>query len=82
MKASTIEREIEIVETIIGQLNQCLAIFYKRKKYKDFKETLKDIQMCKKELHRLMAEKNTVKDIQQGEKVNDAEQKQHRKNVL
>jgi hypothetical protein len=63
MKAQrTIEREIEIVETIIAQLKECLVIFYKAKMYDEFKATLKDIETCKTELKKL---KRNIQD--QGE---------------
>jgi hypothetical protein len=75
---STLNKEIEVVEVIIRQLQQCLAIYHIERKYKDFKATVIDLQKCKRELNRL---KNEL-DIQQGETVNDAETKPHRKNVL
>jgi hypothetical protein len=75
---STVNREIKVLEVIIGQLQECLAIFYFEGNQKDFKATMIDLQKCKKELNRLKIEL----DIQQGETVNDAETKPHRKNVL
>ena len=80
--SSNLKREIFVVEKIISQLHECLAIYHKKNYYADYTATLKDIQICKKELKRLNAELNmkTVED--QGETGNDAEVKRHRKNVL
>lgn len=63
MKAS-IEREIEVVEVILSQLNRCMAIYYKNKMHDEFKVTMIDIQKCKKELKALLAmrEKEKAQD--------------------
>lgn len=54
MKAPhTIDREIEVVRTIIKQLKECLKIFKNAGMQKDIQATIKDIQKCKQELKRL-----------------------------
>jgi hypothetical protein len=80
--SSNLKKEIIVIQKIIEQLQECLVIYHQQKYYVDFKNTLKDIVICKKELKRLNVELNmkTVKD--QGETGNDAETKRHRKNVL
>jgi hypothetical protein len=61
MKAPhTIEREIEVVETIIGQLKSCLKIYYQARMHEEFFSTLKDIRTCKTELKKLIAKRNSV----------------------
>jgi hypothetical protein len=65
---SSIDRDIEVVETIITQLKTCLKIYYKAKMFDEFEVTLKDIETCKKELQKLII----AKDMQ-GETVYDAE---------
>lgn len=52
-----ITKEIEAVENIIRILNQCLAINIKHKKIEAAKDTLKDIQICKEELNKLIEAK-------------------------
>lgn len=61
MKES-IEREIEVVETIISQLKNCLAVYYKQKMHDEFKVTMIDIQKCKKELRYLIAKREKEKE--------------------
>lgn len=61
-----IDREIEVVERIIDQLNTCLGIFQAKKLHKDKRATLKDIEMCKVELNRLIAEKAAEKEAPKG----------------
>jgi hypothetical protein len=80
--SSNLKKEIIVIQKIIEQLQECLVIYHQQNYYVDFKNTLKDIGICKKELKRLNAELNmkTVED--QGETVNDAEDERHRKNVL
>jgi hypothetical protein len=74
--------EIRVVETILGQLQDCLVIFHEQKQYGDFRRTLKDIQIVRKELKKLYAEKDTLSNTVQGETGIDANKEQHRKNVL
>jgi len=49
----SIDREIEVVEHILDQLNQCLVIFISSRNFKEIKSTKNDIQKCKVELKRL-----------------------------
>jgi hypothetical protein len=66
MKES-LDREIQVVEHIIGQLKQCLAIYHKRKMFEEFKICLSDLQTCKTELQKLIAaqeaEKGAAKNV-------------------
>ena len=64
MKAAQLEREIQVVEAIIAQLNECLGIFIKENYHKDIKRTLKDIQICKAELKKLIAAKEAEKEAE------------------
>lgn len=64
---SRLSNEIKVVETILGQLQDCLLIFQEQKMYGDFRRTLKDIQIVKKELRILYAETKTVNNTDQGE---------------
>ena len=57
MKAQRLEREIEVVKHIIDQLNKCFIIYSQNKMRSEIKNTLKDIQLCKAELKRLIAAK-------------------------
>jgi hypothetical protein len=60
MKAPhSIDREIEVVETIIAQLKVCLRIYYDENLFKEIKITKRDLQKCKVELKRLNAKKYT-----------------------
>lgn len=45
--------EIEVLENMIRILNECFVLFMKEMHYKSAKNTLSDIQKCKKELKRL-----------------------------
>jgi hypothetical protein len=58
----SIEREIEVVEHIIEQLIDCLKIFLKSKMHEEFQVTLKDIQKCQQELHRLISKRAVAID--------------------
>lgn len=60
MKVS-LEREIQVVETLIQQLNGCLALYYKKHMHNEFRETFADIQLCKQELRKLIAAKEAEK---------------------
>lgn len=65
MRAS-LEREIEVCEVLIRQLNECAAIFYKEKRFGDFRVTLVDLQKCKTELRRLIAAKDAELEAERG----------------
>ena len=81
-----IDREIMIMQKMIEQLQECLEIYHEQNQHKHFKATISDIQKCKKELKRLIAqkeaEKQAEKNVVRGETKNDAKHKQHRKTVL
>jgi hypothetical protein len=70
MKAAQLKREIEVVENLINQLNKCLAIYHKEKMYEEFRVTLVDIQICRKELHKLMAAKKAEMEAEKGAATN------------
>lgn len=66
MKESTsqqLEREIQVVEHMIGQLNQLMDIYAKNEMYDEFKNNLRDIQTCKRELKRLIAKRTVELDV-------------------
>jgi hypothetical protein len=81
MRESSIQNEIKVVETILGQLQDCLLIFHEQKMYGDFKRTQKDIQVVKKELKKLYAEIKTVNNAEQGETEIDATIERHSEDV-
>lgn len=66
MKAHQLEKEIQVVETLISQLNKCLAIYYKEKQYTEFRITLTDIRTCKTELKRLIVAREAEIEAQKG----------------
>lgn len=53
-----VKREIEVVENMIRILNNCLVLYVRKNELRNIKNTLKDIQLCKKELKKLIAAKN------------------------
>lgn len=82
MKAARLEREIKVVEVIIGQLNKCLAIYHKHKMHDEFRITLKDIQMCKEELQKLKSAKEAEMEAEKGAAINVNTSKRSGENVL
>ena len=72
MKAAQLEKEIQVVETILCQLNRCLAIYYKEKHYDEFRVTLTDIRKVKNELKRLIAAKEAEIETEKGAATNAA----------
>jgi hypothetical protein len=66
MKARQLDREIEVVETIISQLNQCVGIYRNAGSRIDLKNTLKDIAICKAELKKLVAAKKAEMEADEG----------------
>lgn len=74
MRAS-LEREIQVCEILIQQLNQCAAIFYKEKKFGDFRITLTDLQKCKDELRRLIAAKDAELEAERGAAIYEAQKR-------
>lgn len=65
MKAA-LDKEIEVVETLICQLKKCMAIYHKHKKYEEIKATLRDLKTCKIELERLIIEREAVIEAEKG----------------
>jgi len=66
MNTRHLDREIEVVEKIIDQLNKCLGIFLAEKMHRDKRNTLKDIAICRAELKRLIAAKEAEKEAVKG----------------
>ena len=56
----TIDREIQVVEHLIDQLNQCLGIFKNAGNCEAYKETLNDLATCKKELQNLISKRISI----------------------
>jgi hypothetical protein len=65
MKAA-LEKEIQVVETLISQLKKCMAIYHKNKKYEEIKATLRDLKICKQELERLILAKEAIIEAEKG----------------
>lgn len=57
-----LNREIEVVENIISILNRCLEVHKLEKQATSVLNCLRDIRLCKKELRRLKAEKEQIRD--------------------
>jgi hypothetical protein len=57
-----LNREIEVVENIIEILNRCLVVHKLEKQASSVVSCLNDIRLCKKELKRLKAEKEQIRD--------------------
>jgi hypothetical protein len=75
-----LNHEIKIVETILGQLKKCLAIYYNEGLHEQFRATLADIQKVKAELKRLNAAKRVQGEAAKEQGENDKERS--RKTVL
>jgi hypothetical protein len=73
-----LEKEIQIVETLIRQLNQCLFIFHKEHKHKEFRNTIVDVHLCKKELKRLIAAREAEMNVGKGVARNEVVQAMER----
>lgn len=66
-----IEREIEVVESIIKVLNRCLAVNLTEKQIENIKNNIRDIDFCENELKRLIevreaalvAKKGKIQDV-------------------
>lgn len=52
-----LEKEILVIQNIIRLLNECLSIALATKNKVSEKECIRDIQLCKKELAKLIAAK-------------------------
>lgn len=57
-----LNREIEVVENIISILNRCLEVHKLEGQAGSVLSCLNDIRLCKKELRRLKAEKEQIRD--------------------
>jgi len=55
-----LNKEIEVVESIIEVLNKCLAIHKQENHHKQVLSCLDDINICKKELQRLIEERKMM----------------------
>jgi hypothetical protein len=64
-----LEKEIQVVETLISQLNACLALYHKKHMHNEFRITFADIQLCREELKKLMAAKEAEKGVSEIETV-------------
>lgn len=60
-----INHEIEVVENIIEILKKCLALHIREKQPKQIAAAKKDIQICKKELSRLIEARADAKEKEQ-----------------
>ena len=72
MKASELEREIEVVNQILKQLNQCLVIFKKEKMKREINLTVADIYKCRIELKRLIRKRHAEIQRNKGATKDDA----------
>lgn len=68
-----LEKEIQAVNGIINILNKCMRIYLENREIINAKKTLKDIQLCKHELKKLIAARVEVMDAVK-EKAKDAVQ--------
>lgn len=64
-----VKKEVETIENIIKLLNQCYMMYRQSKNYDEAMQILKDIQVCKNEIERILAagetkEKQTHEAIQ------------------
>lgn len=57
-----LEKEIEVVENIIGVLNRCLALYIKRLDFEQAKRTIQDMVLVKAELRKLIEAKEAEKE--------------------
>jgi hypothetical protein len=57
MEARSIEKEIEVIETVLGVLYRCLALYRGMGDSTQYRETRADITMIEKELNLLISEK-------------------------
>lgn len=55
MSIQEIEKEIDIIKNMIRILNECLVIYQSEKLKDEFRTCAKDIEMCTKELERLLS---------------------------
>lgn len=65
-----LDKEIRAIENILVLLNRCLRIHLKNHQFINTKNTLIDIQVCKKELKKLQAAKQDEAKASKGLKQN------------
>lgn len=61
-EADRLNKEIEVLYSMINVLNRCLTIYYKEKEIEAMKNTLQDLGKCKKELKRLILAKEAARE--------------------
>jgi hypothetical protein len=66
MKVS-LKREIEVVQTILRQLDECLTIYYRAKDFDKFKVCLEDYYKVSAEYKKLIAARNVEMGATKGE---------------
>lgn len=70
--SKSIDKEILVVETIIKQLRNCIAIYHREKRFDYIVATIKDIQICKTELKRLKVARMAELEAEKGVTTNAA----------
>lgn len=67
MEARNMEKEIKVIETVLGVLYRCLAFYKGLGDTRQYRETRADITIVEKELHLLISEKeaelNAIKEL-------------------
>ncbi len=58
--AEEIQKEIEVLQAMIGVLNRCTVIFKKENKIESLINNLSDLAKCKAELRRLIKDKEAA----------------------
>jgi hypothetical protein len=58
MKLKDLEKEIEVIENVLGTLYRCLTFYKRIGDIRQYKETRADITLVEKELCSLIAEKD------------------------
>lgn len=64
------EKEIKLIQSMIDLLYRCLFISIKNKRIQEIKSTLNDIQICKKELKKLITAKDEAQEAQKEPAIN------------
>jgi hypothetical protein len=65
-----LEKEIEVIKSMIDLLNRCLFISLKNNRIKEVKNTVKDIQLCKRELRKLILARDEAPEAQKEPAIN------------
>ena len=63
-----IDREIEVLGNMIRLLKECFSIYIQSKQKEEAKRTLKDLEICRKELQKLIEAKEVAIFAPKGEK--------------